>query len=127
LPRVIERVRSNPKLAVAIACGVLLLLAWIGWAIFVTSDHGSRAGLGVLVAWPALIAGLGLVVLAFYGLYLLIRRLLPEEGTATVDPPAQEEPSEEEGEDEDEDEDEPGSDDESEDEDEEEAEASTKS
>jgi hypothetical protein len=125
LPRVVERVRSNPKLAVAIACGVLLLLAWIGWAIFVTSDRGSRAGLGVLVAWPALIAGLALVVLAFYGLYLLIRRLLPEEGTATVDPPAQEEPNEEEGEDEDEDE--PESDDESEDEDEEEAEASTKS
>jgi hypothetical protein len=114
LPRVIERVRSNPKLAVAIACGVLLLLAWIGWAIFVTSDHGSRAGLGVLVAWPALIAGLALVVFAFYGLYLLTRRLLPEEGGAAIDPPAQQDLDEE---------DDP---EDSEEEDEEEAEASTK-
>jgi hypothetical protein len=90
LPRVVERVRSNPKLAVAIACGVLLLLAWIAWAILVTSDHGSRAGLGVLVAWPALVAALAVVVLAFYGLYLLIRRLLPEEENSGARPAPQE-------------------------------------
>jgi hypothetical protein len=75
LPRVVERVRSNPKLAVAIAVGIVLLLAWIGWAIVVTSDHGSRAGLGVLIAWPALIVAVALVSLPVIGGYRLIRGL----------------------------------------------------
>ncbi len=59
----------------AIACGIVLLLAWIAWAIVVTSDHGSRAGLGVLVAWPALLAAAALVSLALIGAFILIRRL----------------------------------------------------
>ena len=55
--------RANPWLAVAIAVGVLVCAAWIVWAILVTSDNGARAGLGVLVAWPALLLGLALISL----------------------------------------------------------------
>jgi hypothetical protein len=35
--------------------GVLLITAWIGWAIYTAADRGADAGLGVLVAWPTLL------------------------------------------------------------------------
>lgn len=71
----IDRARDNPRYAIAIAGGGLLLIAWIAWAIYVTTDHGARAGLGVLLSWPVLLGALILVSLPFIGLYLLIRRL----------------------------------------------------
>jgi hypothetical protein len=72
---------------VAIAGGTVVLLAWIGWAIYVTSDHGARAGLGVVIAWPAMLAALAIISLPFIGGYLLIRRLSPSDdgGTATAE------------------------------------------
>ncbi len=93
---------------VAIAGGAVLLLAWIGWAIYVTSDHGARAGLGVVIAWPAMLAALAIISLPFIGGYLLIRRLTPSEGdggTATADAETPDADDEDEGEDSD---DEPG-------------------
>ncbi len=66
----------------------MLVLAWIGWAIYVTSDHGGRAGLGVVIAWPAMVAALALISLPFIGAYLLIRRLSASEddwGAATAE------------------------------------------
>ena len=70
-----DRVRANPGMTVAIVAGALLALAWIGWAIYVTSENGSRAGLGVLVAVPALLSVLALVAGIFFGGYRLIRWL----------------------------------------------------
>jgi hypothetical protein len=138
LPRVeaLERVRSNPKLAVAIACGAVLLLAWVGWAIYVGSAHGSRSALGVLIAWPALLAALAIVSIPIIGGYLLIRRLSgSEEGAQTAsaddDPEAEDEgdPEDEPEDDEAEDAEDEENEEESEDEDESdsEAEASAKS
>ena len=37
--------------AVRIHLTFFLLLAWIGWAIYVTSENGADAGLGVGVRW----------------------------------------------------------------------------
>ena len=71
----VGRVRSNPWLLVAIVGVAILILAWIGWAIHVSSDDGARAGLGVLIAWPAMLAALALISLPFIGGYRLIRRL----------------------------------------------------
>ena len=62
-----DRVRSNPRLAVAIAAGAILVLAWIGWAIYVTGQNGAGAGLGVVIAWPAMLAALALISLPFIG------------------------------------------------------------
>ena len=76
---VFERVRSSPRLVIAIAAGVLLICAWIGWAIYVTSSKGASAGLGVVIAWPAMLAALVLVSLPFIGIYLLIRPRSEEE------------------------------------------------
>jgi hypothetical protein len=68
-----RQVRANPWLAVAIAAGVLLVAAWIAFGIHVTSDKGARAGLGVLVAWPALLVALALISLPFIWAFRLIR------------------------------------------------------
>jgi hypothetical protein len=71
---VIPRLRSNRRLVVAVAGGGLLLIAWIAWAVYVTSDKGATAGLGVLIAWPALLAAVALISLPFIWGYLLVRR-----------------------------------------------------
>jgi hypothetical protein len=128
----IERARSNPRLMVAIAAGTILLLAWIGWAIYVTSSDGATAGLGVVIAWPAMLAALALISLPFIGGYLLIKRLSEDSGSRPTaeadssdepeddqaeDAPEDEDPAEEEEQDEDSDEDE-GDEDEDSDEDE---------
>jgi hypothetical protein len=76
------RLRSNPWLLVATAGAAILILAWIGWAIRVATDDGARAGLGVLIAWPAMLLSLALVSLPFIGGYLLTRRLLEGGGGA---------------------------------------------
>jgi hypothetical protein len=111
---ILERARSNPRIVVAIAAGVVLLLAWIGWAIYVTSSNGAAAGLGVVIAWPAMLAALALISLPFIGGYLLIRRLSESDGSSSTaeadedeepEESADEESAEEEGEDADDDED----------------------
>jgi type VI protein secretion system component VasK len=68
------RVRANPWLAVGIAVAALLVVAWLTWAIYVGSDRGVNEGLGVLIAWPAMVAALALISLPFIGVYLLVRR-----------------------------------------------------
>jgi len=100
---IVQRARSNPRLIVAIAAGVILVLAWIGWAIYVTSENGAGAGLGVVIAWPAMLAALALISLPFIGGYLLIRRLSEDSGstaTAEVQTSEEEEESEESADDE---------------------------
>jgi hypothetical protein len=72
---ILGRARANPWLTVAIAAGSLLAVGWITWAVYVTSENGATAGLGVVIAVPALLSGLVLVALPFVGLGLMIRRL----------------------------------------------------
>ena len=81
----IDRARSNPWLAVAIAAGAILLLAWIGWAIYVASENGAGAGLGVVIAWPAMLIALALISLPFLGGYLLVKRLSEDSGSTAAD------------------------------------------
>jgi hypothetical protein len=80
------RLRFNRRLVVAIAGGVLVLIAWIAWAIYVTSDKGATAGLGVVIAWPVLLAALALISLPFIGAFRLVRRLNAEEGSTGAAP-----------------------------------------
>ena len=76
---------------VAVAAGGLLLIAWIAWAVYVTSDNGAEAGLGVVIAWLAMLAALALISLPFIGVYLLMRRMRSDEGTdAAAEPDAEE-------------------------------------
>lgn len=64
---------ANPWLAVGIVIGVLLVCAWIGWAIHVWSDHGSRQGIGVLIVWPAVVAVLAVISIPFIWALRVIR------------------------------------------------------
>ena len=99
---ILERARTNPRWAVGIAAAVILVIAWIGWAIYVTSSDGARAGLGVVIAWPAMLVALVLISLPFIGGYLLIRRLSDGEGsTAEAEETAEDDDAEEDSADED--------------------------
>jgi hypothetical protein len=98
----VGRARSNPWLLVAIVGGAIVILAWIGWAIHVSNDAGARAALGVLIAWPAMLAALALISLPFIvGGYLLIRRVSASGGEtmATAAEVSDEGEEEDEGED----------------------------
>jgi hypothetical protein len=95
----IDRARSSPRIVIAIAIGGVLLVAWIGWAIYVTSSDGATAGLGVVIAWPAMLAALALISLPFIGGYLLIRRLSDSDGsTSTAEADVDEEDDEDDAE-----------------------------
>ena len=129
---IVERARSNPRWAIAIATAAVLFLAWIAWAIYVTRSNGATAGLGVVLAWPAMLVALALISLPFIGGYLLIRRLSDGDGSAAAaaEAPVEDEDddSEEEADDEDsEEEDEDSGADEGEDSDNEEDEDSEES
>jgi hypothetical protein len=89
------RVRANPWLAVGIAAAAILVAAWLGWAIYVASDRGVNEGLGVLIAWPAMVVALALISLPLIGGYLLIRRLLPADNAAEGGDTAEEQPEDE--------------------------------
>jgi hypothetical protein len=58
---------------VGIVVAVLLICAWLAWAIHIWSDHGARQGLGVLVVWPAIVAVLALISLPFIWAFRVIR------------------------------------------------------
>jgi hypothetical protein len=76
---------------------VVLVLAWIAWAIHVGSDHGSRAALGVLIACPALLVAAAIVSPPFIGGYRLVRGLSgsDEEGDSSGATVEQEKPGDE--------------------------------
>jgi type VI protein secretion system component VasK len=52
---------------------VLLVCAWIAWAITVWSEHGARQGIGVLIVWPAILAVLALISIPFIWAFRVIR------------------------------------------------------
>lgn len=64
---------GNPWLAVGIVIGLLLVCAWIGWAIHVGSERGSREALGVLIVWPAIAMVLALISIPFIWAFRVIR------------------------------------------------------
>jgi hypothetical protein len=68
-----RKVLGNPWLAVGIVIGLLLVCAWIGWAIHVWSEHGARQGLGVLIVWPAILAVIALISIPFVWAFRVIR------------------------------------------------------
>jgi ABC-type sulfate transport system permease subunit len=84
LRRVPGRVRERPWIAVAIALGAILVCAWLAWAVYVSGEHGARQGVGVLVAWPALVLAAAIVALPFVGGYFLIQRLRPSDEAPTA-------------------------------------------
>jgi hypothetical protein len=70
----VGRVRARPRYSIAIVAGVLIGVAWIAWAIYVTSENGARAGLGVLLSWPVLLGALALIAAPFVLTAMLLQR-----------------------------------------------------
>jgi len=76
----VDAARANPRVAIGWAAAAILVIAWIGWAIYTTAEYGGAAGLGVLISWPAAVAALALIAAPFVGLWLLVKRLRPNGG-----------------------------------------------
>jgi hypothetical protein len=72
--RLVHAIGSRPRVAIAWAGGGLIVLAWIGWTVYVWVENGAGAGIGVLISWPAVFAALALVASPFVGAGLLVRR-----------------------------------------------------
>jgi uncharacterized membrane protein len=68
-----RKVGGNPWLVVGVVIALLLICAWIAWAIHVWSDHGARQGIGALIVWPAIIAVLAVISLPFIWAFSVIR------------------------------------------------------
>jgi hypothetical protein len=80
-------VRTNPWLAVGLVLVVLLVCAWIAWAITVWSEHGARQGIGVLVVWPAIVAVLALLSIPFiWGFRVIRASARGDEPSSNVEP-----------------------------------------
>ena len=73
-----QRAKANGWSVAAIILGGLLLVTWIAWTVYVWSENGSAAGLGVLISWPAVIAALALIAAPFVVAAVLIRRMSGE-------------------------------------------------
>jgi type VI protein secretion system component VasK len=96
LPRVgaADRLRSwgqgalrNPWLIAGLVVGFLLVCAWIAWAIHVSSEHGTREALGVLVVWPAIVAVLALISVPVVWAFRVIRAgARSDEGESDAEP-----------------------------------------
>lgn len=74
------RARRDQRVAIALAAAAILVVAWIGWTIYVWTENGSTAGVGVLVSWPAVLLALALVAAPFVVAAVLIRRLAADGG-----------------------------------------------
>jgi hypothetical protein len=73
-----QKAAEHPTVAVGIVGGLLIGIAWIAWAIYVTTNNGANAGLGVLITWPVLIGALALVAAPFVATAMLVKRLRPD-------------------------------------------------
>jgi hypothetical protein len=82
-PGLFGRIREHRRAAALGAAGGLLVAAWIGWAVYIWTENGASAGIGVLVTWPAVLAALALVTSPIWatGIFVRRRRAAGEEGS----------------------------------------------
>jgi hypothetical protein len=73
-----QKAGEHPTVAVGIVGGALIGIAWIAWAIYVTTNNGANAGLGVLITWPVLIGALALIAAPFVATAMLVKRFRPD-------------------------------------------------
>jgi type VI protein secretion system component VasK len=77
----------NPWLVAGLIVCLLLVCAWVAWAIHVGSEHGGRAALGVLIVWPAIVAVLAVISIPFIWAVRVIRASAgSSEGEADSEP-----------------------------------------
>ena len=69
----VNQLLARPKLLAAIAGGTLLVFLWIGWTIYVATNNGWTAAVGVLISWPLLAAIAVAVAMAVIGATRLVQ------------------------------------------------------
>ncbi len=123
----VRRGRADGRVGAALIIGAILIVLWIAWTVYVWTENGTAAGLGVLISWPAVLLALALVAAPFLAAVMLVRRLSADREPALAggavpaatepahaessEPEAQSEGEDEEPDDEDEDADEADEDD----------------
>ncbi len=75
-----HRARSDGRIGAAVILGAILFVLWIAWTVYVWTENGTAAGLGVLITWPAVLVALALVAAPFVGAVVLVRRLAANGG-----------------------------------------------
>ena len=70
-----QRARADSRIGAGLILGAILVLTWIAWTVYVWTENGSTAGLGVLISWPAVLVALALVAAPFVAAAMLARRL----------------------------------------------------
>jgi hypothetical protein len=76
----IQRGRADSRVGAALIIGAIVVLLWIAWTVYVWTENGTAAGLGVLISWPAVLLALALVAAPFVGAVVLVRRLAADGG-----------------------------------------------
>jgi hypothetical protein len=76
----VQRGRADNRVGAALIVGAILFVLWIAWTVYVWSENGTAAGLGVLISWPAVLLALALVAAPFVGAVVLVRRLAANDG-----------------------------------------------
>jgi hypothetical protein len=75
-----HQARSDSRIGAGLIIGAILVVLWIAWTVYVWTENGTAAGLGVLISWPAVIVALALVAAPFVGAVVLVRRLAANGG-----------------------------------------------
>jgi hypothetical protein len=103
-----HRARSDNRVGAAVIVGAIVFVLWIAWTVYVWTENGSTAGIGVLITWPAVISALALLVSPFVAAVILVKRMAADGGpslamagggtteTAAGKPEEDEDPGEEE-------------------------------
>jgi hypothetical protein len=78
--RLMHRAHSDNRVGAAVIIGAIVFVLWIAWTVYVWTENGSTAGLGVLITWPAVLAALALVASPFVAAVVLLRRLAADGG-----------------------------------------------
>jgi hypothetical protein len=78
--RLMHRAHSDHRVGAAVIIGAIVFVLWIAWTVYVWTENGSTAGLGVLITWPAVLAALALVASPFVAAVILVRRMAADGG-----------------------------------------------
>jgi hypothetical protein len=72
-PGPIARLRASDRHLGLWVGGALLVAVWLGWTAYVWTDNGAWSGIGVLISWPAVLAGLAVLTFPLWATWLLRR------------------------------------------------------
>ncbi len=76
----VDRGRADGRIGAALIIGAIVFVLWVAWTVYVWTENGATAGIGVLITWPAVIAALALVAAPFVAAVVLVKRMAADGG-----------------------------------------------